>query len=86
MIPVDQGELEAQLVLLIPIRLREANLRRLKYREQTEGCWRGVEGEGWAKWAMGIKEGTCWDGHRVLYVSDEPLNSIPGIITTPYVN
>ena len=30
---------------------------------------------GWAKWVMGIKEGTCWDEHWVLYVSDESLNS-----------
>ena len=32
--------------------------------------------DGWAKWVMGIKEGTC-DEHWVLYVSDESLNSIP---------
>ena len=35
-----------------------------------EGNWKG----GWAKWVMGIKEGTC-DEHWVLYVSDESLNS-----------
>ena len=35
-----------------------------------EGRWAG----GWAKWAMGINEGTC-DEHWVLYVSDESLNS-----------
>ena len=26
---------------------------------------------------MDIKEGTCYDEHWVLYVSDEPLNSTP---------
>ena len=41
---------------------------------------------GWAKWVMGIKEGTCWDEHWVLHVSDESLNSIPEIIITLYVN
>ena len=46
------------------------------YREQTEGCWREVGG-GWAKWVMGIKEGTCWDGRRVLYGRDESVNSTP---------
>ena len=35
---------------------------------------------------MGIKEGTCWDEHWVLYVSDESLKSFPGTITTLYVN
>ena len=23
------------------------------------------------KWVMGLEEGTCWDEHWVLYVSDE---------------
>ena len=46
------------------------------------GCWV----EGWAKWVMGIKEGTCWDKHWVLYVSNQSLNSIPEIIITIYVN
>ena len=30
--------------------------------------------EGWARWVMGAKEGTC-DEHRVLHGSDESLNS-----------
>ena len=39
-------------------------------------------GGGWAKWVMGIKEGTCWDEHWVsshesLVSSDESLNSTP---------
>ena len=32
----------------------------------------------WARWLMGMKEGTC-DEHWVLYVSDESLNSTPEI-------
>ena len=35
---------------------------------------------GWAKWVMEIKEGTCWDEHWVLQVSDESLNSTPEAI------
>ena len=35
---------------------------------------------------MGIKEGTCWDEHWVLYVSDESLNSTPETNTTLYFN
>ena len=42
-----------------------------------------MEGGGWG---MGTKEGTRWDGHWVLDVSDEPLNSPPGTKTTLYVN
>ena len=41
---------------------------------------------GRAKGVRGIKEGTCWDEHWVLYVSDESLNPIPEIIITLYVN
>ena len=32
---------------------------------------------GWATCVMGIKEGTCWDEHWVLYVSDESVGSMP---------
>ena len=46
----------------------------------------GVLVGGRAKWVMGIKEGSCWDAHWVLYVSDESLNSPPETITTLYVN
>lgn len=35
---------------------------------------------------MGIKESTCCDENRVLYVSDESLNSIPETTITLYVN
>ena len=35
----------------------------------------GGGGEG--KMVMGIEEGTCWDEHWVLYVSDEPWESTP---------
>ena len=54
----------------------------LKYRKQTEGCWKG----GGAKWVMSIKEGSCQDEHWVLYVSNESLGSTPETKTTPYVN
>ena len=40
---------------------------------------------GWARWVMGIKEGTC-DEHGVLYVSDESLNSPPEANIGLYVN
>ena len=58
----------------------------LKSRKQTEGCSRGVGWGGWARQMMGIEEGTCWDAHWVLYVSDESLNPIPETIITLYVN
>ena len=35
---------------------------------------------------MGIKEGTCWDEHWVLYVSVESLGSTPETNSTLYVN
>ena len=31
---------------------------------------------GWVRWVMGMKEGTC-DEQRVLYISNESLNSTP---------
>ena len=40
----------------------------------------------WAKWVMGIMEGTCWDKHWVLYASDESLGSTPVTNTILYVN
>jgi len=40
---------------------------------------------GWARWVMGIKKGTGYDEHWVLYVSDESLNSTKTNITL-YVN
>ena len=35
---------------------------------------------------MGIKEGTCYDEHCVLYVSDGLLNSTPETNIALYVN
>ena len=35
---------------------------------------------------MYTKEGTCWDEHCVLYVSDESLGSTPETNITMYVN
>ena len=43
-------------------------------------------GGGGAKWVIGIKEGTCWDEHWVLYISDESLGSTPETNAAPYVN
>ena len=36
------------------------------------------------KWVMGIEEGTCWDEHWVLYVSDESQESTPKTKSTLY--
>ena len=33
-----------------------------------------------------LQEGTFWDEHWELYLSDESLNSAPETITTLYVN
>ena len=46
----------------------------------------GVCEGGWAKWARGTKEDTCWDEHRVLSIGDEPLESTPEIIFVLYAN
>ena len=35
---------------------------------------------------MGIEEGTCCDGHWVLYICDESVDSTPETNTTQYVN
>ena len=32
-------------------------------------------GAGQRKWVMGTEESTCWDEHRMLYVSDESWES-----------
>ena len=45
-----------------------------------------VVGGGWANWARGIKEDTCWDKLWVLYVGDESLDSTPEIIVALYAN
>lgn len=52
---------------------REKLEETLKFREQIEGWWREGGGE-WARWEMGIKEGTCYDEYWVLYVSGESQN------------
>ena len=43
-------------------------------------------GGGWARWVMGIKEGTCWDEPWVSYVRDKSLGSTPEAKTILYVN
>ena len=41
--------------------------------------------QGWGKWVTGIEEGTCWDEHWVLHVSDEPQESTPEATSTLYI-
>ena len=54
------------------IKKKETNHKRLKENKLKVD---GVEADGgWARWGMGIKEGTC-DEHWVLYVSNESLDS-----------
>ena len=64
---------------------REANHKRILNTENELRVAGGEADGGWAKWVMGIKEGTCWDEHWVLYVTDKSLNSLE-IIITLYVN
>ena len=65
---------------------RETNRKRLLNTENKLRVAGGVQVGGWAKWVMGIKEGTCWDEPWVSYVSDESLNSTPETIIALYVN
>ena len=66
-------------------RKRETNHLRLLTTENKLRVDRGRWVGGWAKWVMGIKEGTCVK-HWVLYVSDESLNSTPDNNITVYAN
>ena len=43
-------------------------------------------GGAWARWVMGIEEGTCCDEHWVLHISDEPMKSIPETSIVLYAN
>ena len=43
-------------------------------------------GGGWDKLVLGIRKGTCWDEHWVLYISNESLNSTPETIIILYIN
>ena len=64
---------------------REGNLKGEKSERETnhERLWtlgsklrvRGREGGGWGNFMMGIKEGTCCDENRVLYATNESLNT-----------
>ena len=67
---------------LMKHRGREANHKRLL---NTENKLRvdGRMGER-VKWVMRIEEGTCWNEHWVLYVSDEPWESTPKTKSTLY--
>ena len=51
----------------------------------TENNLRVVGGMGEkGTWVMDIEEGTCWDEHWVLYVSDESRESTPKTKSTFY--
>jgi len=63
----------------------EANHNRLLTIENKLSVAGGRWAGGWARWVMGIKEGTC-DEHLVLYVSDESLHSTPETNFTTDVN
>lgn len=43
-------------------------------------------GRKWARWVMGIKEGSFCDAHWVLFLSEVSLNSTPQTNTALYVN
>ena len=45
-----------------------------------------MEGWGGWKWVMGIEEGTCWDEHWVLDVSDESWEPTPEAKTSLLAN
>ena len=66
-------------------REREANHKRLLTLENKGRVAEGEVGGGWAKWVMGIKEGTG-DERWVLRLSDESLSSTPETNITLYVN
>ena len=57
-------------------REREANHNRLSTIENKLRVPGGEVGRGYAKWVMGIKEGTC-NENWVLHVSDKSLNCTP---------
>ena len=57
----------------------------LNDRIQTMGSWREVSGR-WARWVMVTKEGTCFEEHWVLYISDSSLSSTPEANIALYVS
>ena len=57
--------------------MKEISHKRLLAIENKLRLAGGDAGEGWAMCVMSIREGTCGDEHWLLYVSEEPLNSIP---------
>ena len=52
----------------------ETNHERLWALGNKQGFRRKRGGE-WAYQVMGIKEGMCWDEHRLLYATNESLNT-----------
>ena len=71
--------------LRISYQLRQANHKRLLSIKNNLRVSGGEVSGGQAKGVMTIKEGTYWDEHWVLYISDESLNSTEPN-TTLYVN
>ena len=53
---------------IVTKRVREANHKRLLNTEKVLRVDRACGKRG--KWMMSIEEGTCWDEHWVLYISD----------------
>ena len=65
-------------------RRREANHKRPLNTENNLRVDGGMGESG--KWVISIEEGTCWDEHWVLYVSDKSRESTPKTKSTLYVN
>ena len=65
---------------------RVASSKRLLNTENKLRIAGGDVGGGWAKWVVGIKEGTCWNERWVLYGSDKSLGSTPEARIALYVN
>ena len=66
---------------------REGNHKRLLNTENKPRVYGDVGERG--KWVTGIEEGTCWDEHWVLYVSNESWESTPkakSTLCTQYVS
>ena len=62
----DHGGREVEKIVTNREGEREANHKRLL---NTENKLKVNGGGGERKWVMGIEEGSCWDEHWVLYVS-----------------
>ena len=68
---------------IVTNRGREANPERLLNTENKLRVDGGEAGER-GKWVMGTEDGTCWDEHWVLYVSNESRESTHETKSTLY--